>query len=178
MPEKPRNLRWRIGHQPRCWPNFNFYTGHFVRVFTAKTQKCHKANVKIWFCAGHFVRVLRAKTPKQPHITIDQLNPRTDSTHTPTLSHKMMYLSADPCRRAQPKTSLERSERSGPSGKSPRVCPKTVKSRSKCASQPLNKGSDDSRANPCVSVCVWVCVCVWRNGITEHWELLRSLKDP
>ena len=49
--------------------------------------------------------------------------------HTPTLSHKMMYLSADPRRRVGTKQSLERSERSGPSGKSPQAGTKICNSR-------------------------------------------------
>ena len=49
--------------------------------------------------------------------------------HTPTLSHKMMYLSADPRRRVRPNLSLERSERGPPSGPGPRAGTKIVKNR-------------------------------------------------
>ena len=78
--------------------------------------------------------------------------------HTPTLSHKMMYLSADPVRRVQQNLSLERSERSGPSGKSPQAGPKICNfpqiRHSMCVSA-LKKGL---KRPPCKSVCECVCV--------------------
>ena len=80
-------------------------------------------SIRVCVCWGSFPSFKMGETVNWPQRESPRLKVLG---HTPTLSHKMMYLSADPRRRAQQNLSLERSEKGPPSGPSSRVCPKTV----------------------------------------------------